>query len=122
MQYLWSLVPRLLSVLAVVGLLTAPLAMPLSAAVMDDVSMAVMSEMAPFSDDMPCCPHQNPVLPDCSKFCPLAGSCLGMSFPGVPAAFFTIPARFAVADVRTLGDDSWRDFLLDPPAPRPPRS
>jgi len=111
----WSLIARLLSILAIAGLLTAPLAMPTSAATGD----ASMSEMATMSDDMPCCPHEKPVWPDCSKSCPLAVMCMGMF---VPAASAFLPVRLAVADVKVPGDEIWRHLLPDPPPPKPPRA
>lgn len=119
---LLSLIPRLLSVLVIVGLLTAPMATPSSGEAMNDASMGVMSEMASMPAGMPCCPDQKPALPDCSKSCPIAVLCLAKCFPGIPAASAVIPARIAVAAVKMPWDDIWRDVLLDPPPPKPPRA
>lgn len=115
------LISRLLSILAIVGLLTAPMANPSNAAAMDDASTAVMTEMASMPDGMPCCPDQ-PAFPDCSKSCLMAVLCMAKCFPGTPAASATIPTRTAVAAVKVPWDDIWQDLLPDPPPPKPPRA
>ncbi len=84
MQF-FSPTPRLLSILAIVGLLTAPMVTPSNAVTMDDTSMAGMSETASMPDGMPCCPNEKPALPDCAKSCPLAVVCVG-SAVSAPAA------------------------------------
>jgi hypothetical protein len=47
--------------------------------------------------------------------------CMATCLPVAPAASAFIPVRLAVIDAKTLGDDSWRDLLPDPPPPKPPR-
>jgi len=119
---LFSFISRLLSILAIVGLLTAPMVAPSSAVAMDDASMAGMSGMASVPDDMPCCPNEKPSLPGCAKSCPFAILCLAKCFPAVPAVSVVMPARVFVADVKTSWDDNLRDILPDPPPPKPPRT
>lgn len=115
-----ALVPRLLAIIAVLSLLTAPMVMPSIAATMDEASAAAKAETTSMSDDMPCCPHDQPALPDCSKSCPFAVLCTGMFFPANSAAF--VPVRLAVVDVKMPGDDIGRELLRDPPPPKPPRA
>lgn len=119
---LLTLIPRLLSILAIVGLLTAPMVTPSSAVAMGDASMAGMSETASMPDGMPCCPDEKPTLPDCAKSCPLAVLCMAKCFPGSPALSAAMPVRIAVAAVNVPWDDVSRDGLRDPPPPKPPRA
>jgi hypothetical protein len=116
-----SLIPRLLSILAVVSLLTTPMMTPSGAAATDVTSAADMSDMATMADGMPCCPHEKPVLPDCAKSCPWAILCLAQCFPNAPASAFLL-VRFAVADVKTPDNDIWRNLLPDRPPLKPPRT
>ncbi len=129
---MWWLIPRLLSILAVVGLLTSPMTTSLgveamSAAVAADVSDMGMSDMGipdmgMTAHAMPCCPHEKPVSPDCAKSCPLAILCLAKCFPNAPAASASLPIRFAAADVKPPGNDRRPDRLPDPPPLKPPRT
>jgi len=119
---LLSLVFHLLSILAVVSFLAAPMVTPSRAGGKENASLAAMSDMASMSDSMPCCPDEKPSLPDCQKSCPLAILCMAKCFPSVPAASVLIPARFAVAEVKMPGNDVWRDLLPEPPPPEPPRA
>jgi hypothetical protein len=73
----------LLSGLALLGLVGAPLARPamamnmpaaMHAAMSDDAAMPADAAMA-MPADMPCCPDKAPV-PDCAKDCPLMALCL----------------------------------------------
>lgn len=113
-----SFIPRLLAILAIAGLLTAPMATPSRAAAADDMSMATTSEMAA----MPCCPDEKPAVPDCSKDCPLAVLCLAKCCPGVAPAAAGVLARIALVEVKTPRDDIWQELFPDPPPPKPPRT
>jgi hypothetical protein len=93
-----------------------------SVAPMDVASTAKMSDPASMADGMPCCPHEKPALPDCQKACPLAILCLAKCFPNAPATSVVFPVRLAVAEVKTPGNDYWRDRLRDPPPLKPPRA
>jgi hypothetical protein len=118
----WSLIPRLLSILAVLSLLIVPMMMLSGAAATDHAATAKISDMATTADGMPCCPHKKPVLPDCDKSCPLAIVCMANCFPAAPTASAFIPVRYAVAFVKKPSNDLWRDLLPDPPPLKPPRS
>lgn len=115
----YSIVARLLGIIAVLGLLAAPMTLPSIAAPMDEAVTAAKADAISTSDEMPCCPHDRAALPDCSKSCPFAVLCTAMFFPANSTAF--VPARLAVVDVKVPGDDIGRDLLRDPPPPKPPR-
>ncbi|BCP52278.1 hypothetical protein K32_08950 [Kaistia sp. 32K] len=129
-----SLLPRLLSILAVLGLLTAPIAVPSAAAMtavetmttaepmaaMED--MPAMEAMAGMTDGMPCCPEQKQSLPDCQKACPLAILCLAKCFPNAPVVGASTPAIPMPVAVLVPSNDAARDPWAEPPPPRPPRT
>lgn len=112
---LWSLISRLLSILAILGLFTAPMATPSVA-----VAMAQMMDMGAMPDDMSCCPDQKQSLPDCQKSCPVATNCMAKCAPGVAQRDF---ALFRLD--RAVNVDPYKDQMRDPttgaPPDRPPR-
>jgi hypothetical protein len=114
------LLPRLLSILAVLSLLIAPVAAPSVA--MAAASAPGMEDTAYMSDGMPGCSHERPAIPDCPKSCPLAALCMASCLPYAPVSGTSIPARFAVTDVKSPGDDVDPERLTEPPPPRPPRT
>lgn len=118
---LWFLIPRLLSILAILGLLTAPMAVPAAAEAMAAGTMAEMMDMGSMPDNMPCCPDQKQSLPDCQKSCPLATICMAKCVPGLAQPEF---ALFRLE--RAVNVDRYRDGMRDPtigaPPDRPPRT
>jgi len=116
-----SSLPRLLSVLAILSLLTAPMATP-SAAAMGGAPMTAMEGMASMADGMPCCPPQKQPKPDCQQSCPLATLCLVKCFPNGPAATSSERAVFVSVILLPIRDDAARGLLSDPPPSRPPRT
>jgi hypothetical protein len=116
---LWPVLFRLLSILAVASLLIAPMAAPSLA--MAAAPAGAMEDIASMSDGMPCS-HEKPALPDCPKSCPFAALCMTGSLSYAPESGPSIPARFAVADVKSPGDDVEPERLTEPPSPRPPRT
>ena len=60
---------RQIAILAVIGLVFAPVAPSVASSVM---AMPMMAEMP---DGMPCCPDDQPAIPDCAKDCPFAVVC-----------------------------------------------
>ena len=121
-MHIWSLASRLLSIMVIASLLVAPLASPSGAATGASARMATADDVVAMPDGMQCCPDQKPSLPDCRQSCPLAVLCMVFGFPTAPAASVFIPVRLGVIDPKALGHDSWRDLLLDPPPPKPPRA
>src|SRR5215212_10437972 len=88
---LWLILRRLLPILAIMGLVVAPLAAPTAASAMARASTAAMA------DDMPCCPHEKPAMPDCAKACPLMAICLAKCFRDISAAV-AVSAPLAIAE------------------------
>lgn len=67
---IWIIFPRLLSILAVVSLLTAPMVTASAALTMVVDPAATMADMASMPDSMPNCPDESQPAPDCQKSCP----------------------------------------------------
>src|SRR4051812_43519316 len=109
---LWLALCRLLPILAIVGLVMAPLAAPAAAAAMTGTSTAAMT------DDMPCCPK--PPMPDCAKACPLMAVCLAKCFQNV-SIVGAVTAPLIVAERIVPPDEAQWDSLPQAPPPRPPR-
>jgi len=125
----WLAITRLLSILAILGLVLAPFTAPAVAGgmaapiAMADADMALGSmdddDMA--MADMPCCPPEKPVMPDCQKACPLATLCLAKITQGIlPAG--AVSARFSIALALVPGNDASPDTLAPIPPPRPPQA
>jgi hypothetical protein len=122
-----SAIGHLLALLAVVGLMLAPLAhatmamgtadhaMPM-ATVMTDTGMAD-AEMADLMADMPCCPHKAPV-PDCGNDCPFMALCSAVPFD-VPLA--SLMAPLAEAGIVRPADQSDLVSVTRAPPRRPPK-
>jgi hypothetical protein len=87
---------------------------------MRDGPMADMA-MASMSGAMPCCPHEKPGLPDCSKTCPYAILCMAGCLSIVPAETDFVVLRSKKGSSLALINDAERDLLGEPPPPRPPR-
>jgi hypothetical protein len=119
---------HLLALLAVVGLMLAPLvhatmamgtadqAMPAADHAMSMDAMADMEMAGPMAD-MPCCPHKAPV-PDCGNDCPFMALCSAMPF-SVPLASLIAP--LAEAGIVRPGDQSDLVSLTCAPPRRPPK-
>jgi len=118
----WSYLPRLLSIIAILGLLTAPMAAPSAAAAMAAQPEAA-GNMAGMAGGMPCSPAKSKQsLPDCEKSCPLAALCSGKCFPNTPAVGEARPVLFEAGTQLAFWSDPARDRLTDPPPSRPPRT
>lgn len=69
---------RVLSLFALIGMLIAPVSTIAAEYAMADMSVKASiqsKEMAGMTGDMPCCPDQQPVKPDCDKSCPFVIIC-----------------------------------------------
>ena len=97
----------------------APMAMQDHTTVMPDAAMDEMVGMA--MDDMPCCPHETPAMPDCSKGCPLMALCLAKVTSPLPAGSI-LRMRRAVAQGALWNVATNFDSLTPRPLPEPPRS
>lgn len=115
---------RLLFMAALLGMIVGPMSIGAAGSAMASSGPATMDDMSgmDMSHDMPCCPDEIPIKPDCgSKSCPLALVCttaiVGQSAiqygwslnPGWVAYRFLVPLHAELAS-----------SLVDPPA-RPPR-
>lgn len=128
----WLAFRRLLPLLAVLSLAFAPVtasaatagmrvSMPMQAHSLAelDISMKDMAGMA--IDNMPCCPHETPEMPDCSKGCPLMALCLAKVASELPNGI-GLPVRLAVVEGPTWGGDTSFASLAQAPPAEPPRS
>jgi hypothetical protein len=116
---IWAAIRRVLACLALVGLVLAPLA-----AVAGQTAMSAPAMSAHDGEgmaDMPCCPPEKPVIPDCQKACPLAALCVAKCFSGLVAASAVLN-RLGVALAMIPGDEAAPDTLAHGPPPRPPQS
>ena len=120
---LLPLCQRLFSILAVVGLLIAPIAASQGAAAMADMSMGAMDDMQSMSmpDGMPCCPDQTPAAPDQQKSCPFAVSCMAGSVTVAPTAVAFMLLLTKGQEIAPHNDME-RDVLAQFPPLRPPRA
>ena len=111
----WCTLRLLLPVLAVVGTVMAPLAAPAVAGTMSAAATMAMAE------DMPCCPHEKPVMPDCAKACPLMALCLAKCFQNLPPVTALVLVPLVAAERMVPSDEAQWDSLPQAPPPRPPR-
>ena len=120
MKHLSALL-RVLSLFALLAMLIAPVSMVAAEYTMADMSVKASAQMVGMQD-MPCCPDERPVKPDCGKSCPFVIICST-----------TVPLALLKADW-TSASFSWTDHVYgeekfsrlsslaaEPPA-RPPRA
>lgn len=128
----WLALRRLLPLLAVLSLALAPVTASAAAAgmrapvsvhghamAMPDEATNDMAGMA--MDDMPCCPEEQPAMPDCSKGCPLMALCLAKVAAGLPAGH-GLPTRVAGIQGPTWAATASFDSLSQGPPTEPPRA
>jgi hypothetical protein len=115
---------RAFALLAIVGLILAPLAQPAMAMPFEmqggiSQHAAADAEMGmAMADNMPCCPDKTP---DCGKDCPLMALCMVgvlQAAPHGPALFVPL----TLASVILPSDDAGRSGLAQAPPPRPPKA
>jgi hypothetical protein len=118
-----STIARLVSLVAILGLILGPLAKPAIAMAMPAPSSAAMDHHAGMAMDMgemPCCPDEAPKS-DCAKDCPLMAICMTTAFQnvsssaGLVAVFTLARAVFPVSTPQLEG-------LTSSPSPRPPNT
>jgi hypothetical protein len=113
---------RILAIVMIAGLVSAPLSRPVMAdtasdAAMADMSMSVMADET--ASDMPCCPTKAPAPVDCDK-CVFMAGCMTKCFANPLAALFHPFA--ATARIAPLQNDFRPDGLGHPPPEHPPRT
>jgi hypothetical protein len=119
-----SLLRRLLAILVIVGLTAGPFAASAAVGPMEPSPAAMSMSMTDeaMAGDMPCCPDEKPVLPDCQKLCPLMMSCLAKCFQPGPSASATDRLALRLTDIIGLRDEALPSDLAAEPPPRPPRT
>jgi hypothetical protein len=119
-----SSIRALLWVLALVGLVLAPLAQPVMAMTGGAQTRGIvsaqsaMNEAAMTMSGMPCCPEKAP-LPDCSRDCPFMMLCAGSAFCGAQGAELIV--SFVLSDRVSVRNDTDVVSLSHRPSPRPPK-
>ncbi len=105
-----------LLILAVVGVILAPIAIPSSGNAM------AASVFGAMPDDMPCCSQEQPAKPDCQQDCPMMTICMAKCFAG-PLFFSAATISF---DMLGMVVKTRRDFFVsslgEEPLARPPRT
>lgn len=107
---------KMLLLLAVFGLAFAPLGASPSSAAVAAPAISIMQ------DDMPCCPDGKPMVPDCSKDCPLAVMCASGVVNAPLAETLSFFLLAPVGDQFLNGSDLILPSLIGGPAPRPPKA
>ncbi|KMO22844.1 hypothetical protein QR78_06200 [Methylobacterium indicum] len=128
----WLALRRLLPLLAVLSLALTPVTASTAAAgmrapvsastdhnLMAEMGAADVAGMA--MDDMPCCPHEKPAMPDCSKACPLMALCLAKVVPGPPISVGPLAPTLVASGVSWDGDAAFASLAQVPPS-KPPRA
>ena len=116
-----KLLARLLSVIAVIGLLVFPISAVAAGnamAVAEQAQAQAMSDMG----DMPCCPGIKPMKPDCGKDCPLVVICTTSTAVHLAKADWSPAAiHWSSMDFRPLASSALASLAAEPPA-RPPKA
>ena len=108
---LLSAFKRILSMLAIIGLIAGSVNAPVMA-------MAAAEPSMQMADAMPCCPGKT--LPDCGKTCPLLVMCLAPVLPACPVA--SLPIQLDANKLeQAMGDDAPIKGAALFPQRRPPR-
>lgn len=107
---------RLLAVLVIVGLVTAPLVAPVAARLLP---VGEMSDMSAMAGDMPCCPdgQKNKSCPEC----PLVAMCMLTVAQVEPSPTNVIQVSFQTRRLSYALVDLIADGLAGSPPDHPPR-
>ncbi|MFS8049481.1 hypothetical protein [Rhizobium sp. BR 314] len=119
---------RLLLLVAMLAVIIGPMSIGLAGSAMASSGAVTMEDMASampgmqMAEDMPCCPDEQPVKPDCARGCPLALVCTTSIFGHAPdshAWSFSISWQSHRYDL--LPASQRMSALVEPPA-RPPKA
>jgi hypothetical protein len=118
-----SAIGRIFAVVAIAGLLLAPMtrlvmAMPMGMQAAASEQMAADSN-AGAMDDMPCCPGK-PSLPDCDEDCPFTALCSAVVLLGAPQT--SLPLPLTLVAIVLPGDPSALVSLAHAPPRKPPKA
>lgn len=103
----------LFAILAMIGLVFAPVA--------PTVASSAMPMTAEMPDGMPCCPEDQPTIPDCAKDCPFAVVCTAVFVSASTPEHSSLAPRILMRDRFTARGDVVLASLIGEPPPRPPR-
>jgi len=118
---------RLLSALAIMGLVIGPVTKPAISIADASDSMAAMEhsdigmEASTSMGEMPCCTDEIPAKSGCVKDCPLMALCMAKTMQNVTGGF-AWPVQFVIAAVLLPGDEQDPASLLRSPPARPPKT
>lgn len=116
-----KLLARLLTVLAVIGLLVFPVGAVAAGNAMAAAEQSQAQAMADMGD-MPCCPDAKPVTPDCGKDCPLVMICTASAPAHLAKADWSPAAlHWSMMDFVPSSSDVLASLAAKPPA-RPPKA
>ena len=107
---------RLIVILAFVGLVFAPVAPSIATSAM---AMPMTAEMP---DGMPCCPDDQPAIPDCAKDCPFAVVCTAVFVSATTHESSSLAPRMLFRDRFPTPGDAVLSSLIGDPPPRPPKA
>ena len=113
---------HVLPLLAIMGLLLAPIARSasaMSATHSEPAAAAAEDATASMPQGMPCCPDEAPAS-DCAKGCPLMAICMSPFMQSVPGSGLPVPQQ--IATVIAPDNDASPDRLGQPPPGRPPKT
>ena len=109
----------LLSVFAVIGLISGPVIAQISCATITADDALAVSEMA---DDMPCCADGKPDIPDRQTSCPSMATCMAKCFSVAPVLSSLAFIFWDQSDAIRAGSDVSDDALAIEPSGRPPKT
>src|SRR5215472_469868 len=118
-----SAIARCLALIALIGLMLAPIARPALAmpvVVQGTMGQAMAGDpldVAP--GDMPCCP-QKPSFPDCGKDCPFMALCAAAALIAAPQAALSVP--ITLAGIVFSSDQTDLASIARAPPQRPPKA
>ncbi len=107
---------RQIAILALIGLAFAPLAPSVASSAM---AMPMTAEMP---DGMPCCPGDQPAIPDCAKDCPFAVVCTAVFVSATTHGSSPLAPRMLFRDRFPTPGDAVLSSLIGDPPPRPPKA
>jgi len=109
----------LLSVIAVIGLVSGPVAAQVTCTTIAADSDLAMSEMA---DDMPCCADEKRDIPDRQMSCQSMATCMVKCFSAAPVLSSLSYIFWDNDDTLRSGSDAMVDAHAVEPQGRPPRA
>ncbi|MFW8645462.1 hypothetical protein ACOJBO_36990 [Rhizobium beringeri] len=100
-------VHRLFLLITMLAIVVGPMSIGLAGSAMASSGAATMEDMSrsmpgmQMAENMPCCPDEKPVKPDCTKGCPLALVCTTSVFAHAPLLWLVVRRFLAVPPLRS---------------------